>query len=65
MFRVGLAEPRVATQGGRAMAFSTRARQFMKFWIVLSGLMFFAQCAMRAEPYLKVILKKPASAQTK
>ncbi|HEY6879462.1 MAG TPA: hypothetical protein VI299_15650 [Polyangiales bacterium] len=46
------------------MAFSNRARQFMKYWVVLSGLMFFAQCALRAEPYLKVILgQKPASAQ--
>jgi hypothetical protein len=35
----------------------------MKFWIVLSGLMFAAQCALRAEPYLKVIMKKPAQAQ--
>jgi hypothetical protein len=47
------------------MAFSTRARQFMKVWVLLSGLMFFAQCALRAEPYLKVIMgKKPAAAQS-
>jgi hypothetical protein len=36
----------------------------MKFWALLSGLMFFAQCALRYEPQLKVILgKKPAAAQ--
>jgi hypothetical protein len=36
----------------------------MKFWVLLSGLMFFAQCALRYEPQLKVIMgKKAASAQ--
>jgi hypothetical protein len=47
-----------------AMAFSHGARKFMKVWVLLSGLMFFAQCALRAEPYMKVILgQKSATAQ--
>jgi hypothetical protein len=46
------------------MAFSNKARRFMKVWVVFSGLMFFGQCALRAQPYLKVIMgHKPAAAQ--
>jgi len=32
----------------------------MQVWAVLGGIMFFAQCAMRSEPYLKVIMGKQA-----
>ncbi|MET0339853.1 MAG: hypothetical protein ABW252_02585 [Polyangiales bacterium] len=38
------------------MAFSDQARKWMKVWVVLAGLMFFAQCALQARPYLGVIL---------
>lgn len=30
----------------------------MQIWTVLAGLMFFAQCAMQARPYLNVIMAK-------
>lgn len=46
------------------MAFSTKARKFMKVWVLFSGLMFCGQCALQAQPYLKVIMgQKPAAAQ--
>lgn len=45
---------------------ATRAawmRKVMQVWMVLAGIMFFAQCAQRAEPYLRVIWKKQDAAQ--
>lgn len=36
----------------------------MQFFVVLGGIMFFAQCALRYEPQLRVIMGKPRSEQT-
>lgn len=33
----------------------------MRVWVVLAGIMFFAQCAMRAEPYWRVISGREAA----
>jgi len=50
----------------RAMALSARgriwARRFMQVWVLLGGIMFFAQCVERAQPYLKVIMGKQHAA---
>ena len=46
------------------MARSDRLRKWMKVWVALAGMMFFAQCALQAKPYLGVILgKKQHAAQ--
>jgi hypothetical protein len=36
----------------------------MQLWVVLAGVMFFAQCAMRAQPYWRVIMGKQKSAES-
>ena len=38
------------------MARSDRLKKWMKVWVVLAGMMFFAQCALQVKPYLGVIL---------
>jgi hypothetical protein len=47
-----------------AMPMSSKARRFMQIWTMIAGLMFFAQCAMQAQPYLKVIMAKKPHAAT-
>ena len=35
----------------------------MQLWVVLGAIIFFVQCAERAQPYLKVILGKQHAAR--
>ena len=37
----------------------------MQFFVVLGGVMFFVQCALRYEPQLRVIMGKPRTEQTR
>lgn len=37
----------------------------MQVWVVLAGIMFFAQCALSAKPYLRVIMGKQNGAESR
>ena len=37
-------------------------RKMMQVWAVLAGLMFFTQCALQSQPYLRVIMGKKSAA---
>lgn len=37
-------------------------RKMMQVWAVLAGIMFFTQCALRSEPYLRSIMGKKSAA---